>query len=190
MNQRTEANINQLANDIHLISWPFRFIWEFIKTCIFAAAFIVGVPLIFAALLIHRMVTGQPLLDADAVLALKIIFCFCQPFILPIVYRIAQMGTKMRNRAAVKAHFCVNMHWLFPAVLVLELVGALTNYAWWDSMATEGALATLVIYLSSPLIVLIFTKDQTQGVPVPLRQPRFQHVSPVNGDRSKAHLWN
>jgi hypothetical protein len=154
-----EARMDRMSNDIHLISWPFRFIWEFIKTCLFAAAFIVGVPVIFAALLIHRVVTGQPFLDADAVLALKVIFCFCQPFILPIVYRIMQMGTKLRNRAAVKAHFCVSMYWVGPAVLVLELVGALMQYQWWANMATEGDLAILVVYLSSPLIFLIFTND-------------------------------
>jgi hypothetical protein len=186
MNQRTEANINQLANDIHLATWPFRFIWEFIKTCLFAIAFIIAVPLLLVGLLIHRMVTGQPFLDADAVLALKVIFCFCQPFILPIVYRIMQwMGTKMGNRATVKARFCVSMYWLGPAVLVLELVGALMNYQWWADMATEGDLATLVVYLSSPLIFLVFTKDQSSAS-VPPDRSAFQSASPR---RNNPH-WN
>jgi hypothetical protein len=43
----TEANINQLATDVHLLTWPVRFVIGFIKTCFFAACFIVGVPLIF-----------------------------------------------------------------------------------------------------------------------------------------------
>ena len=82
MNQKTEASIRQLANDVHLLTWPIRFIIGFIKTCLFAAAFIVGVPLIFVGLLIHYMVTGQTILnDVDSVLPLKIIFCFCIPFI-------------------------------------------------------------------------------------------------------------
>jgi hypothetical protein len=186
MNHKTEANINQLASDVHLITWPIRFIIGFIKTCLFAAAFIVGVPLIFMGLLIHHVVTGQALLDADSVLALKIIFSFCQPFILPIVYRFAQMGPKYRNRAQVKAHFYVNMHWIFLAVLALELIGALVNYQWWDSMATEGSLAVLVIYLSSPLIFLIFTKDQSTVAPVAPDRTAYQSAP----SRRSNPLWN
>jgi hypothetical protein len=187
MNPRTEANINQLANDIHLITWPFRFIWAFIKTCAFVAAFILGVPLIFVGLLLHYVLTGQTILnDVDSVLPLKIIFCFCQPFILPIVYRFAQMGTKMRNRAQVKATFCVSMHWVFVAVLGLELLGALVNYSWWDGMATEGSLAVLVIYLSSPLVFLIFTKDQPPLAPVAPDRSAYQSAAP----RRSNPLWN
>lgn len=166
MNPKTEANLNQLASDVHILTWPARFIRDFIYTCIFVIAFILGVPLIFVGLAIHQAVTGQALLDEDSILALKVIFCFCQPFILPIVYRFAQMGTKKRNRAAVKAHFYVSMHWVFVAVIALELLGALVDYNWWDSMATEGALATLVIYLTSPLLLLLFTRDQPVHRPV------------------------
>jgi len=161
MNGRTEAKLNRMADDIHLITWPFRFIWEFIKTCAFVALYIVGVPTIFVGLLIHYIVTGQTILnDVDSVLPLKIIFCFCQPFILPIVYRFAQMGTKGRNRAQVRATFHINMHWIFLIVLGLELLGALVSYSWWDSMSTEGSLAVLVVYLSSPLVLLLFRRDE------------------------------
>jgi hypothetical protein len=162
----------QIASDLHLLTWPIRFVIGFIKTCLFAAAYIVGVPLIFAGLLLHYILTGQALLDADAVLALKVIFCFCQPFILPIVYRFAQMGTKKRNRAQVKATFYLSMHWVFVAVLMLELVGALLNYGWWDAMATEGSLGVLVLYLSSPLVFLLFKKDQIIVAPVPPQESR------------------
>jgi hypothetical protein len=68
------------------------------------------------------------------------------------------MGSSGRNRAQVKATFYVSMHWVFVAVLMLELVGALVNYNWWDAMSTEGSLGVLVIYLSLPLLLLIFRK--------------------------------
>jgi len=161
MNKKTEASLNQIARDVHLLTWPIRFVIGFIKTCLFAALYIVGVPTIFMALLLHYILTGQTILnDVDSVLPLKVLFCFCQPFILPIVYRFAQMGMRGRNRAQVKAHFYVSMHWVFIAVLLLELIGALVNYNWWDALSTEGGLAILVLYLSSPLVLLLFTRDQ------------------------------
>jgi hypothetical protein len=172
MNQKTEVTLNQIASDLHLLTWPIRFVLDFIKTCIFAALFIVGVPLISLGLLIHHVFTGQALLDADAVLVLKVLYSFCIPFILPIVYRFAQMGTKMRNRAAVKAHFYVSMHWIFLAVLVLELLGALVNFQWWSDLATERGLATLVLYLASPLLLLLFTRDPLPADLRPHQAPR------------------
>lgn len=44
----------------------------------------------------------------------------------------------------------VSMHWVFVAVLMLELLGALVNYSWWDGMTSEGSLGILILYLSSP----------------------------------------
>ena len=175
MNTRTEAKLNQIASDLHLLVLPIRFVVQFIQTCIFAAAYVIGVPLIFAGLLLHYILTGQTILnDADSVLPLKVIFCFCQPFILPIVYRFAQMGSKKRNRAQVRATFHISMHWVFVAVLALELLGALVNYNWWDTMASEDSLAILVLYLSSPLLFLIFRKDHSTVAPVPPRLSRRQ----------------
>lgn len=186
MNQKTEGNINQLASDLHLLTWPIRFVIGFIKTCIFAALFIVGVPLIFVGLLIHRIVIGQAFLDADTVLALKVIFCFCQPFILPIVYRFAQMGTKRRDREQVRTTFFVSMHWVFVAVLLLELLGALMNYEWWSTMETEGSLGVLVLYLSSPLLLLLFRREPPTLRPVVLNRSAFQSAP----TRRSNPLWN
>lgn len=86
MNQRTEANVNQIASDVHLLTWPIRFIIDLIKTAIFLAIFILAVPLIFAGLVLHFILTGHTLLDADSVLALKVIITFVMPFAVSIVY--------------------------------------------------------------------------------------------------------
>lgn len=178
MNQKTEASINQLASDVHILTWPMRFVRDFIYTCLFVIAFVLAVPSIFIGLAVHHVVTGQAILDEDSLLALKIVFCFCAPFVLPIVYRFAQMGTKKRNRAQVKATFYVSMHWVFVAVLMLELIGALVNYAWWDKMVNEGTLGILVLYLSSPLLFLLFRKEPQTITPVVPSQSTFRSAPP------------
>ena len=46
MNGRTEANINQLAGDVHLLTAPFRFILR----CLLALGFLLLAPLIYSAI--------------------------------------------------------------------------------------------------------------------------------------------
>jgi hypothetical protein len=154
MNVRAdEANLRQLASDVHLLTWPIRWIVGLIKTAIFLAIFILAVPTIFIGLVIHFVVTGHSLLDADAVLALKVVTSFVFPFAMPIVYRFAQA---LSGRRDVVRQTYVFQHWhILLITLGLMLVGALCNFAWWDEMNSELGLELLVLYLSSPLSLLL-----------------------------------
>jgi|SRR5208337_1875879 len=147
-----EANLRQLASDVHLLTWPIRWIIDLIKTAIFLAIFVLAVPTILISLMIHFVVTGHSLLDADAVLAMKVIFSFVAPFAVTIVYRFAQAASG--RRAVVRQTYVFSMHKIFFITLGLMLVGALCNFAWWDGMSSESDLGLLVLYLLSPLLLL------------------------------------
>jgi len=160
-----EANLRQLASDVHLLTWPIRWIIDLIKTAIFLAIFILAVPTIFIALVIHFVVTGHSLLDADAVLAMKMVFSFVAPFAVTIVYRFAQAAAG--RRAVVRQTYVFSLHKIFLITLSLMAAGALCNFAWWDGMSSEFDLGLLVLYLSSPLL-LLFVKKTPPAFP-PLR---------------------
>jgi len=159
---------------IHWLTWPIREIVGIIKTAIFVVLFVAAVPMIFAGLVIHFIVTGQSLLDADGVLALKVLFCFVIPFVLPIVYRIGQhvflRGVRVQPFKAIRPY--VFQHWhIFLISLGLMLAGALCNFVWWDHMSTELDLGILVVYLCSPLL-LLFVRTRLAEYPRPKIKPQ------------------
>jgi hypothetical protein len=53
------------------------------------------------------------------------------------------------------------MHWIFVAVLMLELRGALVNYNWWDTMVTESSPAILVLYFVESVVAFDFQERST-----------------------------
>ena len=153
MNVRAdEANLRQLASDVHLLTWPIRWIVGLVKTAIFLAIFILAVPTIFIGLVIHFIVTGHSLLDADAVLAFKVIFTFVAPFAMPIVYRFAQAASGRRD--VVRQTYVFSLHKVFFITLGLMAAGAVLAFPWWDEMSSELGLGLLVLYLTSPLLLL------------------------------------
>ena len=165
MNSHAKADLNQLTNDVHVLTAPIRFVIDCIRTAIFVVLFIAAVPLVFAGLVAHYVITGQPLLDEDGVLALKVIFTFVIPFVLPMVYRIGQhillyvRGKSVRVEPFLAIKPYVFQHWHICLItLGLMLAGALTNYAWWECMKTELDLGILVVYLTSPLLLLFVKK--------------------------------
>lgn len=194
MNPR-EVHLNRMAAEnveaVHWLTWPIRFIIDLIKTAIFLAIFIIAVPLIFAGLVIHFIVTGQSLLDADAVLALKVVFTFVAPFAVSIVYRIAQwyqlyMKGEPSRRADVRRRYVFSLHMIFHITLALMLAGAVLAFQWWDGMSTELGLGILVVYLCSPLSFL-FVKRRLPDYP-----PQQHHVlsfPPVAGASRDPRFW-
>jgi hypothetical protein len=167
MNSRKEVHLNQMAAEnleaIHWLTWPIRFIIDLIKTAIYLAIFIIAVPAIFLGLVVHFIVTGHSLLDADAVLALKVVFTFVAPFAVSIVYRIVQWYQLFRRgeparRDAVRRSYKFSHHRVFFITLGLMLVGALVAYPAWENMSTELGLGALVLYLTSPMLLLFWKK--------------------------------
>jgi hypothetical protein len=174
MNSRPEMHMNQMAAEnveaIHWLTWPIRFIIDLIKTAIFLAIFILAVPLIFAGLVLHFILTGQSLLDADAVLALKVIFTFVAPFAVSIAYRVAQWYQLYRlggncRRDAVRRRYKFSHHRVFFITLGLMAVGAVFAFSWWDGMSDEASLGGLVLYLSSPMVLLLVKKRSSFTTP-------------------------
>jgi len=152
MNPTKVAQMNaENVEAIHWLTWPIRFVADLIKTALFLVIFIVAVPLLFAGLAIHFVVTGHTLLDADSVLALKVIFTFVAPFAVSIVYRLIQWNDKRR--------YVVGNHQVFFIGLGLIAVGALVAYPAWESMSTELGLMGLVLYQSSPFLFLFLKRS-------------------------------
>jgi len=180
MDSHAEARMNRMAAEnveaIHWLTWPIRELVGIVKTAIFLVLFIAAVPTIFIGLVIHFIVTGQSLLDADGVLALKVIFTFVAPFAVTIVYRFAQTlllyakGEPARSYD-VRRRFVFSMHKIFLITLGLMLAGALCNFAWWEGMSTERDLAILVVYLCSPLL-LLFVRARLVEYPRPRIKPQ------------------
>jgi hypothetical protein len=147
MNPTQVAQMNaENVEAIHWLTWPIRFVVGLIKTALFLVIFIVAVPLLFAGLVLHFVITGHTMLDADSVLALKVIITFVMPFAVSIVYRIAQWNNKR--------DYSVGNHQVFFIGLGLVLLGLLA-YPAWDGMKTELGLMALVMYQGSPLLLLL-----------------------------------
>jgi hypothetical protein len=172
MNVRAdEVNLTQLASDVHLLTWPIRWIIGLIKTAIFLAIFILAVPTIFIGLVIHFVVTGHSLLDADAVVALKVIFTFVAPFAMPIVYRFAQAASGRRD--IVRQTYVFSLHKIFFITLGLMAAGAMLAFPWWDEMSSELGLGLLVLYLTCPMLLLLVRRKQPARPPLKDNVLRF-----------------
>ena len=52
MDTRTEANLNRIASDLHLVAAPFRFIWHVLLTSLFLLSF----PLLCALVSLHYVI--------------------------------------------------------------------------------------------------------------------------------------
>jgi len=152
MNPHTEANLNRMSNEIHLLSSPIRWIVDFIRFVVIFTLSVLAIPFVLVALIAHQIVTGHSFLDADGILILKIIYTFCAPVVTTVVYRFAQAAAG--RRAAVKATYAVNMHMVFAITLGLMAFGALVAFEPYCNMSTDIGLVALVIYLSSPLLFL------------------------------------
>lgn len=150
MNPTKVAQMNaENVEAIHWLTWPIRFVADLIKTALFLVIFIIAVPLLFAGLMIHFVVTGQTLLDADSVLAAKVLITFVMPFAVSIVYRICQWNNKR--------DYVFGNHQVFFIGVGLILLG-LVAYPAWDRMSTELGLMALVMYQGSPLLLLFVKK--------------------------------
>ena len=169
MNTRTEANLNRMSNDVHLVTAPIRWVVDFVKFVIIFVLSVLAIPFILLALVAHYVITGQSLLDADGVLALKVLYTFCAPVVTCVAYRFAQ--AKAGRRAAVTATYQFSMHKVFLITLGLMALGALVAFEPYCNMSTDMGLVALVVYLSSPLLLLL-VKWTVPNVVRASREPR------------------
>jgi hypothetical protein len=169
MNKITEAHLNRMANDVHLVTAPIRWVVDFLKFVVIFTLSVLAIPFILVALIAHQLVTGHSFLDADGVLILKIIYTFCAPVITTVVYRFAQC--KAGREAAVKATYTFSMHKIFLFTLALMVFGAIVAFKPYCYMNSDMGLVALVFYLSSPLALLV-VKRRGPDVVRASRHPR------------------
>jgi hypothetical protein len=156
MNQHLEANLNRISNDVHLVTSPIRWVVDFIKFVAIFCLAMLAIPFVVVGLIAHHVITGQNILDADGVLALKVLYTFCAPVLTSVGYRFCQAVSG--RRATVKATYEFSMHKVFGITLALMLVGALVMFKPYCDMSTDMGLVALVLYLSSPLLLLLVKK--------------------------------
>jgi hypothetical protein len=153
MNSQTEANLNRMSNEVHLITSPIRWVVDFIKFVAIFCLAMLAIPFIVIGLIAHYVITGRNILDADGVLALKVLYTFCAPFLTCVGYRFCQAVSG--RRAKVKATYEFSMHKIFALDLALMVIGALVMFKPYCDMSTDMGLVALVLYLSSPMLLLL-----------------------------------
>ena len=169
MNSRTEANLNRMSNEIHLVTSPVRWVVEFVKFVVVLCLASLAIPFVVVGLIAHYAITGQNLLDTDGVLALKVLYTFCAPVITCVAYRFCQAVSG--RRATVKATYEFSMHKIFVIDLALMVLGALVAFKPYCDMSTDMGLVALVLYLSSPMLLLL-AKRTVPNVVRASREPR------------------
>jgi hypothetical protein len=156
MNTKTEANLNRMSNEVHLITSPIRSGLSFLKFVVIFCLASLAIPFVVVGLIAHYVITGRNILDADGVLALKVLYTFCAPVLTCVGYRFCQAVSG--RRARVKATYEFSMHKVFLITLGLMVLGALVMFKPYCDMSTDMGLVALVCYLSSPMLLLLVKK--------------------------------
>ena len=79
----------QLADDIHFLTAPLRFVISLVRMAIFLAIF----PLVIAGLCFHAAMKGGPIMDDDMWFVTKVLFCVLAPFALALTVGIFSKGS-------------------------------------------------------------------------------------------------
>jgi len=83
-----DAN-TQLANDVHCLTAPLRFVLGLVRAAIFLAI----LPLVILGLCFHAAMVGGPIMDDDMWLLTKVLFCVLAPFALALMAGIFSKGS-------------------------------------------------------------------------------------------------
>ena len=106
-----DANM-QIADDLHFLTAPFRFIWGIVRAAIFLAIF----PLVILGPYFHAAMTGGPIMDDDLWFLTKVLFCVLAPFAAALI---AGMLSKGRLASAwVKEFFVLIVSFVVVAGLL------------------------------------------------------------------------
>jgi len=83
-----DAN-TQLANDVHLLTAPLRFVFSLVRAAIFLAI----LPIIIIGLCFHATLLGGPIMDDDTWFLTKVLFCVLAPFAAALIAGIFSKGS-------------------------------------------------------------------------------------------------
>jgi hypothetical protein len=121
-----DQKMNQLADDVHLIASPFRFVGETLKILLF----ILALPIVFVIALIHSTITGAPLLGPDLTLPVEILLTVLHPFLVLVLCGLyTRWGQDFRSKYPNRRLFKVSMFFA-DIPLVLFLVWCNFNFGW------------------------------------------------------------
>ena len=79
----------QLANDLHFLTAPFRFVFSLVRAAIFLAI----LPLVILGLCVHAAMIGGPLMDDDMWFLTKVLFCVLAPFACALITGVLSKGS-------------------------------------------------------------------------------------------------
>jgi hypothetical protein len=74
--------MNQLAEDVHLVTAPVRIAAEWIKILLFIAL----LPFVLVVSLVDWLLTGTPIMSADEILLTKVLLTVLSPWITTFLY--------------------------------------------------------------------------------------------------------
>lgn len=83
-----DANM-QIADELHFLTAPFRFVWGIVRAAIFLAVF----PLIIIGLCFHAALLGGPIMDDDTWFLTKVLFCVLAPFAAALIAGMLSKGS-------------------------------------------------------------------------------------------------
>jgi hypothetical protein len=86
-----DAN-TQLANDVHLLTAPLRFLFSLVKATMFFAILL----LIIIGLCFHAVLLGGPIMDDDTWFLVKVLFCVLAPFVAALIAGMLSRGSLVR----------------------------------------------------------------------------------------------
>ena len=79
----------QLANNVHLLAAPLRFVLSLVRATIFLAIF----PLVILGLCFRAALIGGPIMDDDMWFLTKVLFCVLAPFAFALIAGIFSKGS-------------------------------------------------------------------------------------------------
>jgi hypothetical protein len=82
----------QIADDLHLLTAPIRFLLNLVKAAVFLAIF----PLVILGLCIHAAIVGGPIMTDDMWLLTRVLFCVLAPFASALTAGMLSKGTLTR----------------------------------------------------------------------------------------------
>jgi hypothetical protein len=153
-----------MASDVHLVTAPIRWAWEYVKFVIGFSLTILLLPIVLGVLAIHRMVTGQAVFVDGFTMAIPAIYYVLGPLMTMIVYCVLtyKFGKGYRG---------IHPAYIFFLTVVFVIVSPFIGFwhvAFWAHggkvafISTETGFTLLVMFVSSPILLALYRGPQTK----------------------------
>ena len=116
-----DHRLNQLADDVHLITAPVRIVADWIKILVFIAV----LPIVFIVSVVTWLVTGKPIMSPDEIWLTKILLTVLSPFITTIFYLFHKHWRRMKDP---EHQHSIPAPMVFVVALVLMLAFVKCNF--------------------------------------------------------------